>query len=377
MQDFVRRLDKLGRDIVKKNEIIFQDFKNAILTGKHPHGSLLPTEKEIASQYGVSRVPVQQALSSLKNAGYIERRAGVGTRVLYKSNLYCLSNCNTVFLFNDLNPETARIAEGAQAFLHDKGVFVSIKHSFGDPKIERKILNQLLEDNIEGLLIYKADSYTNIDLIYKLIIEEKSLIFVDNAPNDMVCNCIMSDPVLSMYSIVKHLYENGHRRIGVISHPLDERSAANIRYKMLRMALDQFKIEFDERYFMELNDDPEYILNKMMNLNPPPTALIFISMVLAAASVDAFETLKIKIPEDLSIIGHDNVERFSQAFNIDLTSVAQNYYEIGSIAASRLFEYMVKPEKEFKIEYVPSISVITPRVVPSIVIVTPGNGSPC
>ena len=53
-----------------------------IRQGKYPVNSLLPTEAELTSKYGISRFTVREAIRQLQSQGLVIRRQGVGTRVL-------------------------------------------------------------------------------------------------------------------------------------------------------------------------------------------------------------------------------------------------------------------------------------------------------
>src|SRR5690606_26146540 len=60
---------------------IYQQLLEDIRTGKYPPGSQLPTEKELAEAYGVSRITSKRALTELAEAGFIERIRGRGSFV--------------------------------------------------------------------------------------------------------------------------------------------------------------------------------------------------------------------------------------------------------------------------------------------------------
>jgi len=60
---------------------VAQSLMKTIHEGRHPIGSLLPTELQIADQYGVSRHTVREALKQLQKYGMVSRRVGIGTRV--------------------------------------------------------------------------------------------------------------------------------------------------------------------------------------------------------------------------------------------------------------------------------------------------------
>lgn len=58
-------------------------FKRRIENGEYKKGEVIPGEKEIMEQFGVSRVTARQAMSALSNSGYIKSMRGIGTEVVY------------------------------------------------------------------------------------------------------------------------------------------------------------------------------------------------------------------------------------------------------------------------------------------------------
>lgn len=62
----------------KLSQIISRELLKLIEAGKYPPGSKLPTEMELAAQFGVSRIPIREALSVLRAAGVINSRQGAG-----------------------------------------------------------------------------------------------------------------------------------------------------------------------------------------------------------------------------------------------------------------------------------------------------------
>jgi len=65
----------------KISQVISRELLNLIETGQFPPGSKLPTEMELAARFGVSRIPIREALSVLRAAGVISSRQGGGSYV--------------------------------------------------------------------------------------------------------------------------------------------------------------------------------------------------------------------------------------------------------------------------------------------------------
>ena len=214
------------------------------------------------------------------------------------------------------------------------------------------MLEQLKNGEIMGLIVYSNDTTTNIDLIYELLVKRMSLVFVDKLPNGLVGNCVMSDPLQAMDALIGHLYNMGHRRIAMVTHDLQLRSSALQRLQMGRLAMQKYGLDLPDRYIRSSQNWDENIVD-LVSLPQPPTAIVFTAAVLAFNCAPAFKRLGIRIPQDLSIVAHDDIKRFSKIYGLKLTSVGQDYYGIGRVAAERLYSYMVQPDNRYLLEYLP------------------------
>jgi len=64
---------------------IFLALRDEIVGGAHAYGSTVPTERELAERHGISRITARRALDELAQAGFVERKRRVGTRVVFRS----------------------------------------------------------------------------------------------------------------------------------------------------------------------------------------------------------------------------------------------------------------------------------------------------
>lgn len=70
------------RDNIPRYARLQKILEERLINGTYPVGSLIPTEIELAAEFGTSRTTVREALRYLRERGYVERRQGVGTRVV-------------------------------------------------------------------------------------------------------------------------------------------------------------------------------------------------------------------------------------------------------------------------------------------------------
>lgn len=339
---------------MKKYERIYDDFKAAIYNGEYKAGDKLPTEEQIAAQYGVSRVPVQQAMNALIGRKMVKRVIGSGTFVTYESHLALTKNRNAVFLLNEINPETAQIVEGAQKVLHNRGIFLSTRYSGENfDEVEQEVLEQLKNDEIAGLMIYPIDSDRRIDLMYELVRDKKPLVFVDKLPNDLTANCVMSDPISAMDQLISHLVERGHRRIAFVGHDPIHRSSIGQRLRMASIAMHSRGLELPTEYVRCTGNSYTDTL-ALLDLPHPPTAILYCAAVSLYTAYPAFTRRGVRVPEDISVVAHDDILRFWDAIGRKISCVRQDYVGIGEAAAKRLYHYLVKPDGHNIVEYMPT-----------------------
>jgi len=142
---------------------------------------------------------------------------------------------------------------------------------------------------------------------------------------------------------INHLLERGHRRIGMITTPHDNR-LRNDRIHGYRQALEEKGIEFDEslvahgetRKHDGFSEESGYeAMQDLLALDEPVTAVFASSDVQAIGAWQAIREAGLEVPDDYNLVGYDDIKvsRF-----IGLTSVAQNMHYVGEQATDVLLD---------------------------------------
>jgi LacI family transcriptional regulator len=173
-------------------------------------------------------------------------------------------------------------------------------------------------------------------------------------------DAVSPDYYAGMCQAVKHLAENGHTHIGYIGEkPLEADSRARERLRDFREACEVLNISLtaaDIQLYTHANDDEndriaiDEILGRWKKLKNRPSAFIVYNDHLAIKLYQLAHTHSIRIPEDLSIIGHDN-EPICEQLLPKLTSVSPEFFDLGRKAVDLLTsdKKMVKEEPGFKL----------------------------
>jgi LacI family transcriptional regulator len=142
---------------------------------------------------------------------------------------------------------------------------------------------------------------------------------------------------------MNHLIENGHRRIGMITTPHNNR-LRNARVNGYKQALNEAGIPFDESLIAHgetrkhdgFSEESGYeAMNELLSLNEPVTGIFASSDVQAIGAWQAIREAGMEVPDDFSLVGYDDIKvsRF-----IGLTSVAQNMHYVGEKATDVLLK---------------------------------------
>jgi LacI family transcriptional regulator len=144
------------------------------------------------------------------------------------------------------------------------------------------------------------------------------------------------------YLATQHLIELGHRRIACIAGNSEVSPSAE-RLTGYRRALEDNNLTYDERLVVkgDFQYESGYEATKhLLALEAPPSAFFACNDLMAVGCISAARELGLRVPQDISVVGFDNV-RLASFTNPPLTTVAQPIFEIGALATKMLLERML------------------------------------
>jgi LacI family transcriptional regulator len=150
----------------------------------------------------------------------------------------------------------------------------------------------------------------------------------------------------SVYKIVTHFIERGHTSIGMVSSPIQTRNFTlrkiafwNVMRHLDLPIEDQHLYDVDSTFHGAYTDMKRYIESNVSL----PTALFCTNDIIAFGVLKALREARVRIPDDVSVIGFDDLPT-AALLDPPLTSIAVSKLEIGSAAATRLFQRIEQPE---------------------------------
>ena len=167
------------------------------------------------------------------------------------------------------------------------------------------------------------------------------VVVVDREIPNVSVDEVLTDNARGGWLATRHLLELGHRRFGCITGRSNLTPSAE-RVTGYRQALGEADIPVEERLIVK--GDFQYesgyrAARQLLAMDDPPTAIFACNDLMAVGAISAAVELGRKVPDDLSVVGFDDV-RLASFTNPPLTTVVQPKYEMGVIAATMLLERM-------------------------------------
>jgi len=202
---------------------------------------------------------------------------------------------------------------------------------------EREKLNFLVNKMVDGIIMMPISN--NGEYIKKVVESAIPVVLIDRPIKDINCDVVLVDNLNASYTAVEHLIVQGHKKIGIICGSEDIYTAQERLRGYLRVHED-YSLEIDRNlikygdYLLQSGYD---LLLELMDLNPPPTAVFTTNYEMTLGAIIAINERNIKIPEELSFIGFDNLQ-MAKIVKPCLSIVVQPMQQIGETAANTLLK---------------------------------------
>ena len=343
---------------------IADDIANQIGSKRLRAGDKLETQKELAQKYNVSLITIKKAIYDLVQRGLLFARVGKGTYVAKKPNFVDFSKHRTIGLvLRDLSsPFFSKIVQGIEQVASENGYNVLLSSSSNMAEKEENQIRHFLDLNVSGLIIASmAHIYKPSSIIRKLHQEHFPYVMVSYIEDENTY-FVGTDHEKGGFLAGKHLIKLGYRRIGYINGE-EGNLAGERRKKGFLKALQEHNIPFDKHYEFKLRLRGEWndyksgyeIGEHFISIRNKPEAMFIYNDLSALGFERAVIDKGLKVPDDVAIVGYDDIKRGVVAA-VPLTTIHQPTSEISKIA----FETIVKQIED---KYVDLRTILEPRLV--------------
>lgn len=298
------------------------------------------TIKDVAEKANVSISTVSYALNGVDKVSSKtrDRILKIAEELQYKKNGFASDlkrkRTNTIALIlDDLSgPFYSELVKGVQDVVIDHGYdLVACNSIQGQQSTAFKYLS---EQRADGCIIF-AHNITE-----QMIQSTKNspIILLDRKIQDQMVTSILVDNYEGGFKATEYLINKGHRKIAYVSGP--QSSVDNqMRYKGYKDALQKHDIEEQTKW----NVSGEFTktggtkaTKLLMAQGELPTAIFFANDEMAIGGMSVIKGLDLQIPEDISVIGFDDILE-AKYVQPNLTTIRQPKYEMGSLAAHLMF----------------------------------------
>ncbi|HET8845886.1 MAG TPA: LacI family DNA-binding transcriptional regulator [Ktedonobacteraceae bacterium] len=332
---------------------------------------------DVAQKAGVSHSTVSRVLNNKNNVNTEtrERVLLAMTQLGYVSNASARSlaggSSRVVGLLVDhLNPGyMGEIIRGIDEALEAHGYDLMLYTTHRQINREVAYVTKLTQGFADGLIMIVPRN----DKAYLETLQQRKFpyVLIDYQGYNRPVPSVFTTNRKGGYDATTYLIKTGHRRIGFITGEMAYGCAPE-RLAGYQAALADHGIAFDPELVSEGNFlQPQGYLcaQQLLRLSPPPTALFVSNDMMAIGAMEAARELGFQIPDDLSIIGFDDIPQATQV-HPTLSTVCQPLEEMGRSAARLLLKYIANPLAEVERVELSTRLVIrescrTPHILPS------------
>ncbi len=320
----------------------------------------MPTIKDIARIAGVSEATVSRVINNAPNVRPITREKV--QKAIEELNYYPNSlargmrskktNSIGLILADITNPFYAETAKTIIEIASRHNYSIILCNTNNDINEQQKYIEVLLQRKVDGFIF--ASVHWKDSSLHTAISSDVPCIFYNRKPSESAgLNYVVLDNELGAYMAVEHLYNLGHRRIALIRGP-NMFSTGRERLNGYVKALQRFGLNYDEKIVVQgkYNEKQSFkAAMKLLAADVPPTAIFASNDLMALSALDAIISSGLRVPEDVAVVGLDDIEIASHSA-IQLTTVSQNRNMMAEIAVDSLRKIMQQEDIQLPVQVV-------------------------
>jgi LacI family transcriptional regulator len=327
------------------------------------------TIEQIAQLASVSRSTVSRVLNNHPNVraavrdrilqvidehGYAPQAAARSLASQRTNVIGLLIPLNTDVVFSD--PFFNHVIQGITEACNAHGYFLMLSMVTDDMK--QSFYQRILRSRqFDGVIL--LSNHTDDPILPQLLKDQMPMVLVGRHPFIEDVSWVDVENREGARRAVTHLIELGHRRIGTITGSLNLVAAADRRDGYLQ-ALADAELPVLPELIVErefTHESGQAAMRQLLALAEPPTAVFVASDIMALGALSAIQEAGLRVPEDISIVGFDDLPATSSA-NPPLTTVHQPIYEMGLAAARLLIEQLDRRRQETAQVHMPAQLVV-------------------
>jgi len=304
------------------------------------------TENDISKELGINSSTVSRALNNSsrvtqKTKDKILKKA---TELGYQRNsLASKLRTNKTNTIGVIVPRISRqffssVISGIEETAYDAGYDVIICQSLDNLEREKKLIETLLSNRVDGILISVSTQTLGKDDFNNCKQNETPIIFFDRPYNVEENTNVIIDDFKAGFEATEHLIVNGCKNIVHFSGPQNSELYKRRKNGYIA-ALKKYNLTVDSNYIIASNlMKCDGIENAKKILDLSKVDAVFSANDVAAISAMLYlKERGVKIPDDIKFVGFSN-EQISSVIEPSLSTISQSDFKMGTVASSLLFE---------------------------------------
>jgi len=232
----------------------------------------------------------------------------------------------------------SNLVRGVQDVCEKHGYSVLVVNSDDSQEKEGSYLKLLYSRRVDGVILtgYREEEFPEEEMS---LLKKMNIVLIDREINGMTTPIVKVNNFTGAYSAVKYLLTMGHKKILYLAG-IEGTKTNQEREKGYLSVLKEARISWKKELTADFRLDTAY--HKIMYHWPQlkssdelPTAIFAANDLMAIGALKAFAQLKVRVPEDISIIGFDDIP-FSDCTYPPLTTISQPTYLMGQKAVETL-----------------------------------------
>jgi LacI family transcriptional regulator len=310
-------------DMPKRNAYTMRDVARLA-------GVSISTVSSVVNNKGiVSRALTEKVQQAIEALGFVPHRGARGLRVGRTRVIGMVVQDAT-------NPFFVEVMRGVEDAAIENSYDVMVCNSNDQPNLERRHLNALHAQRVDGILVAPTDSYVAREI---LMLSAAPTVFVDCVPFQSKVDCVVTDNFEASYEAVRYLIGLRHQRIGVIAGRLFHSTSFD-RMEGCRKAMREAGLPIREENMLQGDSHVESGYRcglSLLKSSEPPTAIFSLNNRMTLGILRALRELAIHCPGCLSLMSFDDSD-WATVFSPTLTVIEQPTYQIGRTAVQLLLE---------------------------------------
>lgn len=302
------------------------------------------TLKDIAKEAGVSVMTVSRVING--HASKVSRETAEKINSIIKRSGYVpnssarsLSSKTSHIVSIIMRGEGNSLAESYNSIMFANIVhhvqlqdYYTMVHFIND---YRDITNRLRTWSIDGAIFLGP---FDKDIMNIKEDNQIPLVFIDSySPVRQLTNVGIDDYKGGVLA-AKHFIERGHRSFAFIGTSLDSSSVVQHRLKGFKDSIEEAGLTFNPEHILDINDNIS-LTKRILNFKEPVTAIFATSDMIAVDLINEMTAVGLRVPEDYSIIGFDDLP-ISHYITPKLTTIAQDINRKAQLASDILFRHI-------------------------------------